>query len=201
MKFSVFFRKYSLLLVTITALLLLSCGPVFASSAEHGDAAAGHKGWQSTDTDRVMNFVVLAAVLFFVLRKPLSQALNGRIKDIKEQLEDLENKKAEAEKALVEYDEKIAALDKEAEEIVAEYIRQGEEARRKILEESKKAAEKLEEQARRSIEHEFKRAKQQLQADIMEKALGKAEGLVKAKITSEDQDRLIGEYLDKVVAQ
>jgi len=40
-----------------------------------------------TDTFRVMNFTVLAVALFFVLRKPLSQALNGRIKGIKDELE------------------------------------------------------------------------------------------------------------------
>ena len=60
--------------------------------------------------------------------------------------------------------------------------------------------EKLEEQARRNIEHEFKQAKIKLQQDILEKALVNAETLIKNKITSQDQDKLVDEYLEKVVA-
>ena len=60
--------------------------------------------------------------------------------------------------------------------------------------------EKLQTQARRSIEHEFDQAKQQLQAEILEKSLAKAEEIIKEKISADDQDRLVDEYLNKVVA-
>ncbi|MFC1859334.1 hypothetical protein ACFL9U_15090, partial [Thermodesulfobacteriota bacterium] len=66
---------------------------------------------------------------------------------------------------------------------------------------AKSAADKLEEQARRNIESEFKQAKIQLQEDILEKSLGKAEDIIKNKITSEDQNKLINEYLEKVVTE
>ena len=59
---------------------------------------------------------------------------------------------------------------------------------------------KLEESAKRNIEQEFKAAKLKLQQEIAEKALEQAETLVKELINSEDQDRLVDEYLDKVVA-
>ncbi|MFZ5569174.1 MAG: hypothetical protein ACOZF0_02130 [Thermodesulfobacteriota bacterium] len=174
------------------------------ADAEHGGSSHGEssgvKHWATTDTARVMNFVVLAAVLFLVLRKPLSQSLNGRIKGIQNQLEELEAKKKAAEKKLAEYDRQIQLLDQEAEKIVAEFVRQGEESKKRILEESKKAAEKLEEQARRTIAHEFQQAKMQLRTELLEKSLAKAEALIQSKITSKDQDRLVDEYLDKVVA-
>lgn len=177
-------------------LSLYLAGTAVASSPEHSDG----KHWLNTDWYRVMNFSVLIGALFFLLRKPVSQALNGRINGIKTELEELEAKKNEAEKKLAQYNEQIATLGREAEKIIAEYKRQGEAARDRILEESKKAAVKLEEQARRTIENEFKNAKLRLQEDILEKALTKAEELVKDRITSEDQNRLVDEYLDKVVA-
>jgi len=62
------------------------------------------------------------------------------------------------------------------------------------------AAAKLEEQAKRTIENEFKNAKVKLQEEIIEKALVRAEKLVKEKITSEDQNRWVDEYLAEVVA-
>jgi F-type H+-transporting ATPase subunit b len=92
-------------------------------------------------------------------------------------------------------------LEQEAEKLVEEYIRQGNEAKARIIEEAKKAAEKLEEQARRNIENEFNQAKIKLQQDTLEKALVNAETLIKNKITAQDQDKLVDEYLEKVVAQ
>ena len=147
-----------------------------------------------------MNFSVLAIALFILLRKPVAQALSGRIEGIKNQLNDLEEKKKAAEKELSEFNEKLALLDQEAEKIIEEYIRQGNEAKARILEEAESAAVKLEEQAKRNIENEFKQAKERLQKDIMEKAIEKAEELIKNKITSTDQDKMVDEYLEKVVA-
>jgi F-type H+-transporting ATPase subunit b len=173
-------------------------------TASHGEAA-GHgevhsPPWLKTDTAKVLNFAVLAVLLFLVLRKPASQALNGRIKGIADELKDLETRKAEVEQQLAEYNSKLATLDKEAEQVIAEYIRQGEEAKGRILKEAETTAEKLKEQAKKNIEHEFKQAKLQLQTEIVDKALAKAEQAIKDKVTDKDQERLVDDYLGKVVA-
>jgi F-type H+-transporting ATPase subunit b len=183
-------------MVIMAVLLFCFVGTTIASSEGNGS-----KGWVKTDTYKVMNFGVLAIGLFLILRKPVSQALDSRIKGIKDQLSELETKKKEAEKELVKYNERFSLLEQEAEKLVEEYIRQGNEAKARIIEEAKKAAEKLEEQARRNIENEFKKAKIKLQQDTLEKALVNAETLIKNKITAQDQDKLVDEYLEKVVAQ
>jgi F-type H+-transporting ATPase subunit b len=143
---------------------------------------------------------VLAGGLYFLLRKPASKALGARIEGIEKQLKDLEARKQAAENELVAYNEKIARLDQEAGKILAEYERQGQEARARILEQAKVAAVKLEEQAKRNIDYEMKSARERLQAEIIEKALTKAESRLRERITAADQDRLIDEYLAKVVA-
>jgi len=188
-------------LILITVMLLsFNMGFAMASSGGEGEHGAPPKGWVKTDTYRVMNFAVLVIALFIILRKPVSQALNGRIQDIKDQLRDLEAKKQEAEKQLVDYNERLARLDHEAKEIMEAYVQQGHEAKARILSAAEASAEKLEEQAKRNIENEFQKAKEELQAEILEKALGEAEAIVKAKITDDDQNRLVDEYLEKVVA-
>jgi F-type H+-transporting ATPase subunit b len=169
-----------------------------AWAASGGDA--GHGGFSSTDWYRVMNFLVLAGVLFFLLRKPIPRALNNRIRGIEDQLKDLEARKAEAEKRLAEYNQKLGSLEKEAAQIVADYIRQGEEAKARILKEAESAAEKIQVQARRNIEHEFEATKTQLKQEIFEKALVKAEEMLRQNISARDQDQLVEEYLQKVVA-
>ncbi len=189
-----------LLMICVVMVLILSFSGIAIGSSEEGQGETEAKRWNATDTYRVMNFVVLALALFFLLRKPASQALGARIKGIKDQLKELEERKKDAEKELAEYNEKLSLLDQEAGKIVQSYIKQGNEAKARILKEAKSAAQKLEEQAKRNIEHEFKRAKLELQEDILEKSLLKAEEIIKNKITAEDQNKQIDEYLEKVVA-
>lgn len=186
-------------LFLIIFVFLLNAGPVWASSdgGDHGSAAPG---WLPTDTYRILNFVVLAGALYFVLRKPVAQALQGRIKGIKDELDELEARKQEAEGKLAQYDEKLALLDKEAKKIIEAYVEQGKEAQARILEQAKASAEKLEAHAQRQIENAFERAGSELQAVILEKAIEKAEAAIKKNISADDQDRLVNEYLEKVVA-
>jgi len=188
-------KNKALIISYVLLFVIFSISTALCASGE-----GGTKGWVSTDTFRVMNFTVLAVALFFVLRKPLSQALSSRIKGIKEQLDELEAQKAEAEKKLAEYNQKLAQLEKEAEKIVDDYVRQGNEAKARILKEAEASAEKLQVQARRNIEHEFAQAKLELQKEIFEKSLVKAEEIIRSKFSGEDQNRIVDDYLKKVVA-
>jgi len=188
-------KNKALIVLYVLLFVTFSISTALCASGE-----GGTKGWVSTDTFRVMNFTVLAVALFFVLRKPLSQALSSRIKGIKEQLDELEAQKAEAEKKLAEYNQKLAQLEKEAEKIVDDYVRQGNEAKARILKEAEASAEKLQVQALRNIEHEFAQAKSELQKEIFEKSLVKAEEIIRSKFSGEDQNRIVDDYLKKVVA-
>lgn len=161
--------------------------------------AAGAQ-WQATDSYRVLNFVVLSLIIYFLLRKPAGQFFRNRIKGISQELEDLENRKAAVEKQLADYNNRLAQLEKEAERIVAEYVQQGEDAKSRILVAAEAAADKLKEQARKNIEYEFNQARSELQEQVVEKALARAEQIIKQKMTGTDQDRLVDEYLEKVVA-
>jgi F-type H+-transporting ATPase subunit b len=177
-------------------LLAILTGAAWAAGGGEGS----HGGFTSTDWYRVMNFVVLAGGLFFLLRKPIPRALNSRVQGIQDQLKDLEARKAEAEKRLVECNQKLGALEAEAGRIVSDYIRQGQEAKARILKEAESASEKIQVQARRNIEHEFEQTKAALQREILEKALAKAEEMLKQSVTPQDQTQLVEEYLQKVVA-
>lgn len=209
MRFPVFNRKGLFTVhrtaAVLAAALLLLCfagGGLSSTGGEQGTehAAPPAKGWQATDTYKVMNFVVLAVALVFLLRKPVKQALGDRIQSIKDQLSELEARKTAAEAELAKYNQKFQKLDQEAETLIAQYVQQGEEAKVRILKEAETAADKLQDQARRNIEHEFKKARQELQADVLEKALAKAEEMVRDRISDGDQERLVDDYLSKVVA-
>jgi len=193
-------KRFSFVALIFLSLLLCYTNVVWASSGGGGEGEAQGKGWVATDTYKVMNFAVLAVGLFFILRKPLSKALNARIDGIKEELEELESKKREAEKELSAYNIKMESLDAEADKILAEYIKQGEEAKARILQEAEATASKLKDQSNRSIQFEYEEAKTRLRSEVLELALNKAEKIIKQKITSDDQESLVDDYLKKVVA-
>ena len=175
----------------------LMVGSVWASSSEHEAAA---KGFVITDFYRIMNFVVLAVALFIIIKKWVVPILQDRIKGIKDELEELEARKQEAEQQLAQYNERLSLLEQEAKKIKDSYIEQGKEAQARILEQAKASAEKLEANAQRQIETAFERARAELQEVILEKAIEKAEAMIRESISAEDQDRLVDDYLEKVVA-
>lgn len=183
------------LLVVVS--VLFAVGSVLASS-EGGHGESGFDKGKDLIW-RIMNFTVLAGGLIFLLRKPVAKALEARRQGIRDQLDDLEQQKQDAEKQLAEYKARLARLDQEVKKIMAEYMKDGEVAKAKIIEQAKAVAEKLQEQAKKNIEHEFQKARQELKAEMVEQSVTMAEALIKKKIKDEDQERIIGEYLTKVV--
>ncbi len=183
------------ILILVLLGCLLSAFPALGSGSE-----GVPKGWEWTDTYRVINFCVLVAVLVLVLRKPVSRSLQGRISGIQDQLADLENRKKEAEMKLAQYNERLSLLDKEARKIVEGYVQQGKDAQQRILQEAKLASEKLEAHARRQIESAFDRARLEVKTAILEEAIVKAEATIRERISAEDQNSLVDDYLNKVVA-
>jgi F-type H+-transporting ATPase subunit b len=164
-----------------------------------GDGGGGNH-WLKTDTYKTINFVLLVVALFFVARKPVSNFFSSRTKEIEEKLADLEAQKTAAEKKLADYQARFKNLDEESKQIVKDYIKQGEAAKERILAEAQAQADKLEEVAKRNIEQEFKAAKASLKIQISQMAIEKAETLIKESISSSDQEKLVDDYLKKVVA-
>jgi len=192
-------NKKWLKLTGYAAALVFSLGGIALASSDGGHGGV-HNAWLGIDTAKVINFAVLIIALFFIARKPVAEFFSSRSKGIEDEIKGLEQKKAEAEKKLAEYQARFRNLDQESKKIVEEYIKQGEEAKIRILAEAEAQATKLEAMAKRNIEQEFKSAKIKLQQEIAEKAMVKAEELIKASISSDDQDKLVDEYLKKVVA-
>lgn len=177
-------------------LVLVNTGVVWAAAAD----GKANNAWIPIDNWKLLNFSLLALVIFLIGRKLLPPLLRSRAQGIADEIKALEQKKADAEKTLAEYQAKFKNLDQESRQIVEDYTRQGEEAKARIIAEAKAQADKLEASAKRNIEQEFKTAKMTLQQEIVEKAIEKAEDVVKAAISSDDQDKLVDEYLKKVVA-
>jgi len=191
-------KKHLKVSATVVA-LVAGTTVVWASGGGDGHAAP-HNVWHDIDTWKVVNFVLLVIGCFFIAKKPVAQFFSSRTKGIEEELTSLEQKKADAEKKLAEYEARFRNLEQESEMIVEDYIKQGEDAKKRILVEAEAQAEKLEDMAKRNIEQEFKAAKAALKQEIVDRAMEQADALIKKSITTQDQNRLVDDYLKKVEA-
>lgn len=181
-------------------LLLLTASLVWASE----EAAHGHAITPAKISDfmwRTLNFVVFAAILIKLTAKPAKAFFAKRTEEIGETLEDLETKKAEAEAALKVARKRLAEVADEREELIKQFIAEGELEKKKIIEKAEMVATRIKEMAAVSIEQETKKAALELKKEVAEKATQMAEELVKKEITSTDQSNLVEEYLHKVVAK
>ncbi|MBZ4658547.1 MAG: synthase subunit [Desulfacinum sp.] len=183
-----------------TGLFVLVSG-VLAATAVLAAEGGGHGGglpWKDFFL-RLMNFAIMLAILVKLLKKPVTNFFASRRENIQRLLTELEQQKKEAESKAAEYKAKLAALDKETEKILAEYIQEGEAEKRKIVEAAEKQAAYIKEQAKLAIQQEIKAAKESLQEEIAELSVNAAEDLLKKNIRPEDQDRLVDEFMTKAV--
>lgn len=184
---------------TLTVMsVLLYYTMVFASAGQGGEHGYSSKLWWDL-VWRTMNFTILAAVLFKVLKKPIGNLLSGRQASIKDNFDELDAKKVEAEKRYAEYEKKLSTIEQEAKKVVQEYIEQGEAEKRRIIEEAQKAAELIKKQAQFAVEQEMKRAKLALSAEAAELSVKLAEDIIKKNLNESDHKKLIDEYIAKVV--
>ena len=181
-----------------------------AAAAEHGDAGDAHGGAHATDSlspaklkdlgFRVMNFIVLLLILVKFGAKPIAESLGSRRQQIRDELEDLEAKKAKAEQDYKEFSAKLESVEKDVDSIVEKAVAQAEIEKVKILEAAEQSAADIKRSAESAIANEITAAKRDLKVSVTEQAAVMAEEIIVKNLTDDDQVKIIGDYLDKVGA-
>lgn len=179
---------------------LVSIG--FASGGEGGAHGGGHGGaaqWKDFMW-RCIDFAALVLILVWAVKKAdMKKALADRQAGIDKALREADELKAAAEKKFAEYSARLAQANKEAEELQKAIREDGLAEKARIVAEAKSAAEKIKEQARIMADQEIVRAKSELREEASRLAVQLAEQTLKSSMRPDDQDRLVGEYLTKVV--
>lgn len=173
------------------------------ATGEGGHGAAGGSlapaklkdlGW------RVLNFIALMIILVKFAAKPIGASLAGRQKRIKDEIEDLQAKRAEAEKSYRDFEAKLATVEKDIDKIVEKAVAQAELEKVKIIERAEQAAADIKRQAEMAVQKEVMEARRTLKNDVAEKAAAMAETLIVKNLTSADQVKIVEDYLARVGA-
>ncbi len=187
-------RKTRTVLLTLS-LVILMAAMVYASGGEgHADSGALLKDFLY----RVFNFAIVVGVLVYFLAKPLKRGLTGRTEEIEKALAEAERIKQEAEAKFAEYDQKLAKANAEIAEISTAIKKEGELEKERIIASAREMAVKIEEDAEKAAALEIAKARRELQIEAVRLAVDLSEDLLKKNFTSEDDTRLIDEYMQKV---
>jgi len=177
---------------------LILTGAAWASGGEHGHGAIDPAKLDDL-LWRTVNFLVFAAILYKLAAKPVKEFFTKRRTDISTELQDLETQKIKVQKALKEAKAQLAAVAAEREQIIQQYIAEGEAEKAKIIAKAEQAAQRLKDMAAMTIAAETKKAAAELKQEIVEAAVQLSEQIVREKIVPADQQRLVDDYLAKVV--
>lgn len=178
------------------------------ASGHGSDGGGGHDAHASSLSPeklkdlfwRTVNFIALVFILVKFGAKPIGNALSGRQQKVRDELEDLQTQRDEAERSYKEFEARLAGMEKEMETVVARAIKQAEAEKVKILEDAERAAEDIRKQAESAIRSELNAAKVELQNEAAAQASVMAEELIVKNLTPDDHIHIIENYLDRVGA-
>jgi F-type H+-transporting ATPase subunit b len=159
--------------------------------------------WRAPGTPPPFLAQLFNAALFFWLvarfsREPIARGLKERRDRIQRGIEEAAKMRAEAQRALDGYRQKIQNLDAEIERVRRE-MREGAEAeRRRVLEDAAARRLRLEQDARVLIERELDALKEQLTRETASAALRSAREILLQGVSTEDHRRLCDEYLQNL---
>lgn len=148
---------------------------------------------------RVGNLCLVLYVLWRVAGDKVVQLFVGRRAAIANELEELRQRKEDAERSLALLKERIANLSAEQEAILAESREQAEQLRTGILARAEKQAAEIREQASRSAGSQARTELAALRAEMADKIAEAVEKALQEKLNPESHAKLVEKSLKKVV--
>lgn len=146
--------------------------------------------------------LVIFAILLVVLAKTawpaILKAVEEREKKIQAQLDQAEKANQEAQRVLADYQQKLAAAQGEAQELLAAGRQAAEKVRDEIMARARAEHEDLIARARREIVAEREKAVAELRGEAVELSLAAASKVLERNLDSEADRRLVREYLDSL---
>ena len=161
------------------------------------EAAEGTSRWV-LDAGKLINLVLVIAVLVWAARKPLANFFAARTQGIRQQLEEAQAARREAEARLAEIEKSMSSLDDELRRIRETAELEAQEEHRRLVAAAERDAGKLIDRARQEIEGMTRAARLELKGHVAELSVQLAKQRIQSEMTEEDQRRLFDRFVEKV---
>lgn len=206
-----FLARLAVVVFAIAVLAALAIATSVPFSAQHAPAAqpspAAHEaepgqeahegGWLPT-VAKAVNFAILAGVLVYFLKTPLTEYLSSRITKVRQDLVTAAETREAATRQLAEIQARLEALPRELEDLKARGAEEITAERERIRQAAGAERERLLEHARREIDMRLRIARRELVEHAAGLAVAVASERIKRSITSDDQARLLERYASQL---
>lgn len=146
----------------------------------------------------VINFLVLVALLAWVIRKKANPALAARRAEVEKELAEAQRLRADAERRHRETATRLEKLDQEMAQIRHEMVKAGEAERDRIVAQAEEKAARMRRDTSFLIEQQIKQLRKELTQQAANAAVLAAQALLQKETTSADQDQLAEAYLTRL---
>ena len=177
-------------IITLAVFLIYMDTCLFAAENEDGSSQLMDFFW------KVVNVVVLGAIIYKFAKKPVGNALSSSAESAKKLIID---SRAAEENLKAELDEmrgKISELEKEAEQMIKTAKKDAQIEKERIIEEGGKEIERMKRQASFALDQERRKAEADLRNWIAEESVTLAEKELKKEMSQIKQNKLATKYMD-----
>ena len=147
-----------------------------------------------------LNFVIVAALLSYLLYKPVKAILETRAARVAGEIEDAARDKATAAELKTQYEQKVRDIEVERGTLLEETRKQANSRRDQILDEAKAEAQELKDRAARDIAAERIRVKTEVHQAIIDISADMAAKLVAVNIDKNAHETLFAEAMAELEA-
>lgn len=147
---------------------------------------------------QTINVLIVLAVLYKLLYKPLGRILQEREDFVERSLSEAEEKQRQAEALLTRYTRRMREAHKEAEQVVAQAVAEGEEEKQRLIREAQLEASRKLEEIKAELAAEKEQVLREVRDEVARMVLEAAERVVRREIDDATHRKLVREVMDKV---
>lgn len=147
---------------------------------------------------QVISFLILLFMLRAFAWKKLLKLLDERKERIASEFRSIEDTKRDVQGLKAEYETRLLKIEESAKARIQEAVVEAEKIVHEIKKNANLEAQKIIDDSRKNILYETARAKEKLRDEIIDLIVSATEQVVSGKIKSEDDKKLIAEFLERV---
>lgn len=179
-------------IITLAVFLITMNTYLFAAEIEGESSALMDFIW------KVVNVVVLGAIIYKFAKKPVGNALSNSAQSAKKLIIDAREAEENLTSELNDMRSKIAGLEKEAEQMVKNAHKDAQIEKERIIEEGRHEIERMKRQASFALEQESRKAEADLRYWVAEESIKLAEKDLKQEMNQNQQNKLAEKYMDEL---
>ncbi len=169
---------------------------------DHGTHEAHGMNWFEWSNEEapalgfmIINFALLLAIVFMIVRKPISKMVTARREGLEAALKEANELREEAQKALRSATERMDTLDLEMARIREDILNAGLAETRRITEDAERRLKRMEDESAALLEQETARMSAEIRREVVDAIVSTAQRVISEKIQDSDHDRLAEDYM------